>query len=405
MSLLSRDNLRTLIGFDLTFRHAAWLTVGASLALSLLGIYMIDVGTSLHSMEGGVRAIASRPLVLKQIAFLLVSLLAGAAVAFPHYRYVRLLAWPAMWIVIGLLVFLLLPFVPHWLVTARNGARAWISFGPVDLQPGEIAKIAYVMVIADYFRYRSNHRTLLGLIPPALITLIPVALIMLEPDLGTALLFIPCLFAVLVAAGARLSHLAAAVLIAVAAGPAAFPLLKPHQKERIIGLINMIQGSPEGADDINYQSQTAKRLVGAGGLAGINETKSRALIHFNRLPECHNDMIFAIIINRFGFLGGLLVFGLYLLWFLGAFITAATCKDPFGRLVVIGCTTIVATQLYINIGMNLAMLPIIGLTLPYVSYGGSSMLTMWVMAGLIFSVAMRLPQRLSRPTFEFASDM
>src|SRR5690606_29789811 len=121
----------------------------------------------------------------------------------------------------------------------------------------------------------------------------PVALITLEPDLGTALLFIPCLFAMLVAAGARLKHLAVIVLLGILAGPAAYPMLKPHQKERIAGLISMIQGSAEGADDINYQSLTAVRLAGAGQLDGVTDSESRALVHFNHLPERHNDMIFA----------------------------------------------------------------------------------------------------------------
>lgn len=392
--MLIPNSIKAITG-DVTFRHFAWLTVLASVALSLVGLYAIDVATSLDSTEG------ASNLVAKQGVFIAVGMLAAAVVAFPHHRLVRFIAWPTMWIVLGLLVFLLLPFVPASIVKPRNGARAWIDVGPVDFQPGEVAKIAVVLVLADYFRYRKNHRTILGLVPPALITFVPVALITLEPDLGTALLFVPCLFAMLVAAGARLKHLAIIVLIGILAGPAAYPMLKPHQKERIVGLINMVQGNPEGADDINYQSLTAVRLAGAGQIEGMPDEKSRAVIHFNHLPERHNDMIFAVIMNRFGMLGGLALLGLYGVWFLGAFLTAATCKDPFGRLVVVGFSALIAAQMFINVGMNLALLPIIGLTLPFVSYGGSSMLTVWVMTGLVVSVAMRPPARLARPTFEF----
>jgi rod shape determining protein RodA len=302
--MLIPNSIKTITG-DVTFRHFAWLTVLASLALSLVGMYAIDLATSLETQEGAAK------LVTKQGFFIGVGMLAAAVVAFPHHRFVRMVAWPSMWIVLGLLVFLLLPFVPASLVTPRNGARAWIDVGPIDFQPGEVAKIAVVLVLADYFRYRKNHRTILGLVPPALITMVPVALIVLEPDLGTAMLFVPCLFAMLVAAGARLKHLASIVLIGILAGPAAYPMLKPHQKERITGLINMIQGNPEGADDINYQSLTAIRLAGAGQLEGMTEEKSRAVIHFNHLPERHNDMIFAVIVNRFGMLGGLGVLALY----------------------------------------------------------------------------------------------
>lgn len=392
--------LQTILGGDVTLRHGAWLCVLSALALSVLGIYIIDVGVS-----PGIPGIETPPsdaaLVTKQMLFLLVGVTAATIASLPHFRHIRLLAWPAMCIVIALLLFLLVPGVPRWLVTPRNGARAWINLGPLDFQPGEVAKIAYVLVLADYFRYRSNHRTLTGLLPPALITLVPVGLITLEPDLGTALLFVPCLFAMLVAAGARLKHLAAIILIGALAGPLAYPLLKPHQQQRIVGLINMIQGNPEGADDINYQSLTAVRLAGAGGVWGLSEEKSRAVVHFNRLPERHNDMIFAVIVNRFGLVGGLGVMGLYAVWMLGALITSARCKDPFGRLIVVGFTVIIASQMYINVGMNLALLPIIGLTLPFVSYGGSSMLTVWVMTGLVLGVAMRPPSRLARPTFEF----
>lgn len=393
----------SLLGGDVTLRHPAWLCVLSAITLSILGIYIIDVGVSPH-IPGVEVSPTDAALVVKQSIFLAIGFFAALVASLPHYRHIRLLAWPAMFVVIALLIFLLLPGVPRWLVTPRNGARAWINLGPLDFQPGEVAKIAFVLVLADFFRYRSNHRTLVGLIPPALITLVPVGLITLEPDLGTALLFVPCLFAMLVAAGARLKHLAAIILIGILAGPLAYPILKPHQQQRIVGLINMIQGNPEGADDINYQSLTAVRLAGAGGLTGLPEAKSRAVVHFNRLPERHNDMIFAVIVNRFGLLGGLATLALYGVWMLGALLTAARCKDPFGRLIVVGFTVIIASQMYINIGMNLALLPIIGLTLPFVSYGGSSMLTVWLMTGLVFGVALRPPARLARPTFEFGNE-
>ncbi len=394
--------IHLLVGRDLTFRHCAWLTVAASLALSLVGIYAIDVGTAPAAPP---MPVTLEGLVLRQSLFLLVGICAGAAIAVPHYRYVRLLAWPAMSIALALLVFLLILFVPASLVTPRNGARAWINLGLVDFQPAEVTKIAYVMVLADYFRYRKNHRTVWGLVPPALITLVPVVLITLQPDLGTAILFIPSLLAILVAAGARLNHLTWVVLIGMVAGLASYPLLKPHQKARIVGLINMVQGNNiTGADDINYQSITAKTLSGAGGVSGTPDDKSRALVQFNRLPERHNDMIFAVVVNRFGMLGGLAVLGLYVLWVLGALLTAGASKDPFGRLVIVGCAAILMTQVFINVGMNLGLLPIIGITLPFVSYGGSSMLTVWIMTGLVVSVAMRRPQRLWRPTFEFSGE-
>lgn len=400
---MSRKLHRILIGSDLTFLNGAWLCVLAGLGLSLIGLYAIDLGTHWTAGPPGESAapLTLGGIVARQAIFFAVGLVAACSVALPHYRFVRLFTWPLMLLTIGLLIFLLLPFVPASLVTPRNGARAWIDLGPVDFQPAELAKIAYVLVVADYLRFRQNHRTLTGLIPPALITFVPVALITLQPDLGTALLFVPAIFAMLIAAGARLKHLSIVVLIALMAAPAAFPLLKPHQKARIVGLIKSIQDPQHGADDINYQGDTAKRLAGAGGVDGLSDAKARALIRFNRLPERHNDMILAVILNRFGLAGGLLVLILYVIWFTGAYLTAAASPDPFGRLIVVGFAAIMAAQTVINLGMTLGILPIIGLTLPFVSYGGSSMLTVWLMTGLMLGVGLRRRQRFARPAFEF----
>jgi cell division protein FtsW (lipid II flippase) len=395
---MSRSLVRRFVGADFSPLTGAWLSVLAAAALSLVGIYAIDVGSADVPDNG---LVTMSGVVMKQAIFLLVGLVGSIVVALPHYRFVRLFAWPLMAVVLALLVFLLIPFVPASIVTPRNGARAWINLGPVDFQPAELAKIAYVLVMADYLRFRENHRTILGLVPPALITFVPVALITLQPDLGTALLFAPVIFAMLIAAGARLKHLSIVVLVAILAAPAAFPLLKPHQKARIIGLIHMVQDPLAGADDINYQSMTAQRLAGAGGLHGVSDNQSRALVRFNKLPERHNDMIFAVIMNRFGFMGGVLVMVLYIVWFTGAYLTAAMCQDAFGRLLIVGVSAFILAQTFVNIAMTIGMLPIIGLTLPFVSYGGSSMLTVWVMTGMIVGVGLRRSKRFVRQSFEF----
>ncbi len=397
---MSLSLARKVIGSEFSLINGAWLCVISALALSVLGLYAIDLGVP-ERVGDADGPIALTGIVARQAVFIAVGLLAAAMVALPHYRFVRWVAWPLMVLVIGLLIFLLLPFVPASIVTPRNGARAWINFGPIDFQPAELAKIAYVLVVADYLRLRQNHRTLLGLLPPALITFVPIALIMLQPDLGTAMLFAPAIFAMLVGAGAKLKHLMAVVLVATLAAPAVFPLLKTHQKDRIIGLFKMMKDPQQGADDINYQSVTAQRLAGAGGVWGISENKSRALIRFNRLPERHNDMILAIILNRFGLFGGLGLIVLYIVWFTGCYLTAAMSRDGFGRLIIIGLASIMAAQTFVNIGMTLGILPIIGVTLPFVSYGGSSMLTGWTITGLIMGVALRRNQRFARQTFEF----
>lgn len=382
---------------EIALWHPGLLTLLASIGLAALGIQAIATTSGLEPRTLG-------PYAARQGALLFVGLAAAAVVAIPHHRsFIRLTPLLVLG-ALGLLVFLLLPFVPESLVAPRNGARRWISLGVTDFQPSELAKIIYVLAVARYLRFRKNHRRLLGLIPPALITFIPMGLILVEPDLGTAALFIPALFAMLIAAGARLKHIAAIVVIAAAVAPSMYPLLQPHQKARILAMINQVTGDRSQADTINYQGDRAMTVVGAGGLSGLGERRSRAVVHFNRLPEDHNDMIFAVIVNRFGFAGGLATLGLFGVWILGAIGAAAACKDPFGRLVAVGLAAFVAAQAFVNVGMTVGALPITGMTLPFVSYGGSSMVAAMMMTGLVFNIGMRRPKRLWRESFDFDAE-
>ncbi len=396
---MKRTTIQHLLGPQATLAQWGWLCVIAALGLSLLGVYAIDVATYArpldHFGELGGRARV-------QLIFMIAGIVAALLVALPDQVIVRLLAWPSLAAVCGLLIFVLLPFVPTWLVRPRNGCRGWIDLGAFDLQPSELAKIAFVLAQAEYLRHSRNHRTVLGLLPPALITMIPIGLIMLEPDLGMSLLFVPALFAMLLCAGARLKHLAAVVVIAALAVPMAFPIMKPHQQQRIISLIRQVRGDASAASDPDlFQATTARMLTGAGGLTGYSDGKTRSLVHFSRLPERHNDMVFSVIVARFGLIGGLMVLALYGLWALGAIGVAAASRDAFGRLVIVGFTAILGAQVVINVGMNVGVLPIIGLTLPFVSYGGSSMLTVWVMTGLVVGVGLRRPHRMARDTLQF----
>lgn len=408
---------RTIVGVELTPWHGAWLCVLSGLVLSLLGVYAIDLGSvdAAPVGRGAAGLVTLNGLVLRQLIYLAVGLLAAVVVAFPHYRYVRMIAWPLMWVILGLLVFLLIPYVPTAIVRPRNGARGWIELGFVDFQPAEVAKIAFVLVMADYLRHRGSHRTLLGLIPPALMAVVPAALITLQPDLGLAMLFAPAVFAMLLVAGARMRHMlsvagiataavAGVVALALVTEPGSFPLLRKHQHARIVGLVQMMQDPTSGAEGVNYQSLRAQMLAGAGKLTGETDSKTRLLHKYNELPERHNDMILSVIMTRFGLLGGVGVLALYMAWFTGAYLTAAFCRDGFGQLVVVGIMAIMFAQTFVNMGMVLGILPIIGLTLPFVSYGGTSMLTVWLMTGLVFSVATRRSVRFARPTFEFNDD-
>lgn len=390
----------------LTLLHAGWIVLFATLGLVLIGVTAIDL-----ARPDGATALASD--AKRQLVFLAIGLAAAAVAALPHHRLLALLSWPAMIAVLSLLVFLILPFVPSGIVSPRNGARCWINLGFTDIQPSELCKVTYVMVLAYYLRRRSNHRTLLGLIPPALIAAVPMGLILMQPDLGTASLFIPTLVAMLVAAGARMAHLISASLLGGAfligiviasiwfARSEQYPFLKRYQVDRIESALDLAQGDTRRASDRGFQGQAALMVAGSGGLTGHAPERSRALVQFSGLPERHNDMIFAVIVNRFGFVGAVTVIALYIAWIGGALLVAGACKDPFGRLVVAGFAAMIATQMTINIGMNLGLVPITGITLPFVSYGGSSLLSGLIMVGLTFGIATRRPPHLWQKSFEY----
>jgi cell division protein FtsW (lipid II flippase) len=379
----------------------AALTVAASLILSLIGISCIDVA---ESVRPGESFLAFNPAAARQVMYLVVGIAAMLITMLPHYRFLGYMSWGLMAISVVMLIFLLLPGVPLSVVRPRNGARAWIDLGVVDFQPSEVAKIAFVLVLAWYLRFKQNHRTFAGLLPPAIITFIPVGLIMLQPDLGTAILFIPALFAILLAAGAKIRHLVIIVAIAAAAAPIGYTFLRPHQKARIEGLVLQLKGDTSADQDINMQSVTSQRLAGAGGVAGMGEARSRTLLHFNALPERKTDMIYSVAVSRWGWLGGVGILLLYGAWALGALITAAVCREPFGRLVCVGVTGFILAQVFVNAGMNLGILPIIGITLPYMSHGGSSLVAVWIMTGLVFNVALRRPRIALRKSFEFGDE-
>ena len=370
--------------------HPGWLAVVAALGLVLIGVVAIGLGQP-----------ASADFAAKQLAYLPVALLLMAVAAVLPPRLLVDLAYPALALAMVMLVVLLLPFMPAAFVPVRNGARRWFDLQLLSVQPSELAKIAYVLALAAWLRYRENYRAVRGLLPPLILTFVPMGLIVVEPDLGTALLFLPALFAMLIAAGAKLKHLLAMLLIGLALLPAMYPLLQPHQKQRIVAMVSQVRGETRHRSGIGFQGYKAKTLVGAGQLTGHNAPHAHNLIHYNDLPEAWNDMIFAVICTRFGAAGGAGVVALYLLFVAGGLGCAAVTRDPFARIVAVGITAVVFAQMFVNVGMTLGILPITGMTLPFVSYGGSSLVANFIMLGLLLNVASRRSAIIPQPAFEF----
>lgn len=288
--------------------------------------------------------------------------------------------------------------------TARNQSHRWISLGGFDLQPSEFMKLTLVVTLARFIRFRSSYKTFKGLGAPFLLTLLPMALILKQPDLGTALLCIPLLFCMLFVAGARNRHL---LLILLLGALCIYPVyrwgLKGYQKSRVDGFLAQLgvlevpeeEKLPEGVleQSGNFQIEKSKQAIGQGGWTGA-EMEEGGEAALRRVPERQTDFIFAVVATESGYLGSTLFILLYLALLGSILLIALRHRDPAGRLICVGVFSLFAFQGLVNIGMTVGVLPITGMTLPLISYGGSSMLVSLLSLALVCNVA-------ARPSYEF----
>ena len=231
-----------------------------------------------------------------------------------------------------------------------------------------------------------------------------MTLILYEPDLGTTLLFLPVLFILLFMAGAKIRHLSLIVFLGLVMAFPFYHLIMPtYQKERIQMLLKQNDANVEWLRDEGYHLERSKTYIATGGLLGQAWKPPDYLQTMVTLPHGHNDFIFSLISHQWGMLGGLLLMVLYILLLLGGVEIAANQPDPYGRLVAVGITALFATQMFVNIGMTMGLLPITGMTLPFVSYGGSSLLSSFMALGLLTNVARHRPYKTLSPNqpFEF----
>jgi rod shape determining protein RodA len=266
-----------------------------------------------------------------------------------------------------------------------SGARRWIPVGPFTVQPSELFKLVFVLTIVWVLTTRWAQPPGRGVLAlAAALFAVPFVLIVKEPDLGSALVLIPVLVLLLVGAGIRLRLLAGLALAGLAAMPLAWFVLKDYQRERIMVYVDPYR-DPLGTA---YNVIQAKIAIGSGQLLGkgiAGATQSRLAF----LPERHTDFIFAVFAETWGFVGCLTLIICYALLLIRGFEIAATAREPLGRLVAVGATTLLATQTLINLGMVTGLLPIVGIPLPMMSYGGSSMVVSMTALGLLLSVRMR----------------
>jgi cell division protein FtsW len=262
-----------------------------------------------------------------------------------------------------------------------NGAKRWISFGPAAFQPSELAKVAIAIWAAAYLTSHRAPRTLKELLKPiGIVASIFCLLILAEPDLGTAIAITVMLAAILLVSAIPIRTLGSGLGIAVALGLAAI-WIEPYRRARVFSFIDPWR-DPQGAGFQNVQAMIG---LGSGGLFGVGLGQSVSKIHY--LPEAHTDMIFAVIGEELGLIGTAGVVVAYGIFAYAGFRIALACRDPFAKRLAAGLTALVCGQAAINLAAVLGVAPLTGIPLPFVSYGGSSLIVQLVSVGILLNIA------------------
>jgi cell division protein FtsW (lipid II flippase) len=351
-----------------------WALVAIAVALMALGLSGIARSEELAERPGH--------FVAQQAAWSILALAAMFMATLPSYRILGRWCYAIFTAALTLLV------VVYWFPPV-HGAHRWIRLLGLSLQPSEFAKVAFVMALARYLMYRENYRRFRGLCAPLALTLVPVVLVLREPDLGTSLVFVPVLFAMLFAAGARKRDLALLALCGAFALPVLWKQMSREQRSRVTALFEQNSPNQRPSDD-GYHLHQAKQLLALGGVWGswlAGEPVDDPIVY--RLPEDHTDFIFSVLGERFGWLGSFAVLVLVVLLSWRGLAVAEATREPFGRLVAVGVVSLFAVQSLINSAMTVGLLPVTGLSLPLVSYGGSGMVSHSLALGLLLNIALR----------------
>ena len=279
----------------------------------------------------------------------------------------------------GLAVLLLIAVLGVGIVS--KGARRWLGVGGLSFQPSEIMKLALPLMLAWYFARVPLPPNLRQLALASLITLVPVALIAKQPDLGTAILVLGSGFAMLFLAGMYWRILAALAALAAVAVPYAWTHLHAYQQKRILTLLDPAS-DPLGA---GYHTLQGMIAIGSGGFFGKGWLNS-SQAHLDYLPESSTDFIFAVFAEEFGLLGILVLLGIYLFIVYRGFLIAWLAQDNFTRLLAGGLTLVFFFYFFVNVGMVSGILPVVGVPLPLVSYGGTAVVTLMAAFGMLMSI-------------------
>jgi len=346
-----------------------WTLLLTVLLLATIGCLMIYSATR---AQGG-----AHKLVL-QLVWLALGLVVLASVTVVDYSRLVNLAVPFLGLCIFLLVVVL--FTGHLV----KGAERWIPLGPINIQPAELLKLALILFLGGFLASREEEAHDFGLVLTSLAYVgVPSLLVLAQPDLGTPVLLFLVWLTMLFVAGSRVLHLGAIAFAFIMLFTAAWGLdiIRPHQKERLTAFMNP-DADPHGQ---GWQLKQSLIAIGSGHLVGqglFKGTQSR--LQF--VPDQETDFVFTVVGEELGFVGSVAVLGLFGLVLYRALSIAAAAKDTAGRLIASGIAAMLLVHILVNVGMTLGMMPVKGMPLPFVSYGGSSMLTMMAAVGLLQSV-------------------
>src|SRR6266702_3653071 len=365
------------------WRHYDPITTVAACALAVFGLAAIYSATfaslRLQGLPGSL-------FMRRQLISLVVGVVIMAAITFVDYRW--LVAWAP--VAYGAMV-LVLAAVLTPLGSQSNGAQSWFSLGPYQLQPSEFAKVALILTLAAILGGRGDRPLRPG---PKRIALALGALglvageILLQPDFGTMMVFVAILFGMLLTSGVRFRWLLVLVLIGSIGVVGMFKLnvLKEYQKERLTAFID--PNADASGRGFTYNARQALIAIGSGGVTGKGYLRG-SQTNLQYVPEQRTDFIFTVIGEELGFVGSAVLLGLLALLLWRGLRIAALARDRFGALIACGIVAMFVFQTFINIGMDIGIMPITGIPLPFVSYGGSSLISSFIAIGLLESIHMR----------------
>ncbi len=350
-------------------RFDFWL-LGATLILVVFGIAMV------YSATLNVPTYESYP--LRQVIYALIGLVLLLAAATFDYRLLTSLQWPIYAIILAILVAVAV------LGQVRGGTSGWFNAGVIFIQPAEISKVLFAIVFAQFLsKHHDDLRKPQWVFGAFVLLVLPVALIYLQPDLGTAIVFLVIVAIMLFAADLPWMYIASAAVAGALAIPMVWTNLQGYMRERILIFLD-----PASDPDASFNIAQALISIGNGGLLGKGFTHgSQSQLHFLRVR--YADFIFSVIAEELGFVGAVLLIVLLVIVLWRLVSIADQARDLFGRLLVVGVLAMILFQGIVAIGMNLGLLPVTGITLPFISYGGSSLITVMLGIGLAESVAMR----------------